>query len=234
MVLAVSLNFPSKHPKIPFDVLNGIVALRPVSRSVLQMWQRAAAEAELNSLARFLNACQCKDPGNLETRRFHYLLNLLTLLYRSKLNLFNRSLHIYTFQTFSIITDHLYTSLSIRPSVLLHLHHLLVSLSLPPMDERGGLLDERLRLEKSHRARRSQPSIFLPVIPPFTLSCSPPLSLPPCLFSIYVCPSPTRPSLIPFSGEAGQVWWPSVLLRAIKLDQYNSPLRPLFITPLSG
>lgn len=81
-----------------------------------------------------------------------------------------------------------------------------LSLSLsPPWTSGGGLLDERLRLEKSHRARRSQPSIFLPVIPPFTLSCSPPLSLPPCLFSIYVCPSPTRPSLIPFSGEAGQV-----------------------------
>lgn len=66
----------------------------------------------------------------------------------------------------------------------------------------------RLRLErweKNHLAGARQPSIFLPAVPSFTLTCSSSLSLPLCLFSISVCLSlPPPPSL--FNTVFSQGW----------------------------
>lgn len=57
--------------------------------------------------------------------------------------------------------------------------------SLPGGWPRQGKLVGRKKRKGNHPARASQPSIFLSAIP-FTLSCSPSLSLPPCPLSISV------------------------------------------------
>lgn len=110
---------------------------------------------------------------------------------------------------------HLSQSLSQNISLFLSLSAVILSLFfifticpfLSSVAEWGasGLHLERWGGGGNHQPRMSQPSIFLPAIPSFTLSCSPSLSLPLCLFSISVCLSSLLPSLIPSSVKAGHV-----------------------------
>lgn len=74
-----------------------------------------------------------------------------------------------------------------RPSAHFSSPCLPLSLLCQPSPEAGLVRGKRVggKREGNHPARASQPSIFLSAIP-FTLSCSPSLSLPPCPLSISV------------------------------------------------
>lgn len=204
----------------------------PVCCSVLHMWPRAPAVVKWISLVPCFSAFQHFTILLWTNRQTRELKN------QTSFQSFPPQLSIQAFpptcMIFTIIANHLPIPVSISWTVLWFYRYLPLRHHLP-----GSFVAEvealrRERWKKNHLARTSQPSIFLSAILSLTLSCSPSLSLPLCLFSISVCLSPPPlPSLILSSVKAGHVWWPSFLLHAVQIDQHNPPLGPLLITPLS-
>lgn len=85
----------------------------------------------------------------------------------------------------------------------------------------------RVEQKKGKKMRTNQPSIFLSAVPPFTLSCSPSLSLPPCLLSISV--GLPHSLLYPIFSQGRTC----VMALLSPPDHYKPSVNPPLITPLS-